>query len=237
MSLTDKLLTLAVNLTKGSSGFEVIDATTTTTTGSLQYDNKASGTLPYDNASGAFTNGETITGGTSAATAIVVSKTLTVFTLRAITGTFQNNEQLTGGTSGTTADVNGTVTFFDFQAWETVTGTTSSATATVVSTSGTELELSSISGVFQNNELLTGSVSAATALADGTLKYNDAGNWCKIKADGAADAVIDKLVFANGNTAETITLLKGDELAGQITNIRLTSGKLIAYPNLPTPTL
>lgn len=63
--------------------------------------------LPYDNKTGTFQDGETVTGGTSAATGVIYSRNggsspLYVYT---ITGTFQDNEQITGGTSAATADV------------------------------------------------------------------------------------------------------------------------------------
>ena len=70
------------------------------------------GTLNYDNlAGGPFTVGETITGGTSGATAEVVDDTDPTLTLRQIAGTFLDDEAITGGTSAATADVNGVTTF------------------------------------------------------------------------------------------------------------------------------
>lgn len=236
--LIANLLIWLGNLVKGGAiSFEIIDPATATTTGSLQYDTRSAGTLNFDNlAVGVFAVGETITGGTSGATAVVEANDDPTLTLSAITGTFQNNEQITGGTSGATADVNGTVTFFDFEVGDTVTGGTSSATGVVTSVTSTELELSNVSGTFQNNEVLTGSESGAEALADGTLKYNTTGAWFKIKANGAANCLIDKIWFANGDTVETVQLNATDELTGNITAVRITSGKLIAFKNPPVPT-
>lgn len=214
----------------GTGGFVKLTSTTATTSGSLAYDTKASGTLGYDNSSGTFTNGETITGGTSAATAIVVSKTSSVFTLRAIIGTFQNNEQVTGGTSGKTADVNGTVTYFDFEESEVITGGTGGATATVLSADGTTLDLSDISGIFQNNELITGSVSAATALANGVVAYAQTGGYYILKVDGAADLVLERLVQQDGTVTTSMTIYRGTELKGSFTDVRITSGIVYAYP-------
>ncbi len=234
-SLIVKLLTFLINLTKGFSGLVVIDNTTPGDAGNLYYEDIASGTLAYDNSSGTFTNGETITGGTSLATAVIVSKTATVFTLRAISGTFQNNEQVTGGTSGKTADANGTVTYFQYSVGETITGGTSNATGVITSITATRLGLDSISGTFQNAEILTGGTSAATSSADGTVLFNNTGTFYKIKADGAANAVIDEIEFADGTTIDTITLLKGDELNGNMVSVTITSGKVIAWssPNVP----
>jgi hypothetical protein len=63
-------------------------------------------------ATGAFTSGETVTGGTSSATAEVIAGTTDEFTMRSISGTFQVGETLTGGTSTETATLD-TVPVFD----------------------------------------------------------------------------------------------------------------------------
>lgn len=65
----------------------------------------------YDNlAVASFTVGETVTGGTSSATGVVVevyeTGTEGYVILDHTTGTFEDNEQIEGGTSGATADVN-----------------------------------------------------------------------------------------------------------------------------------
>lgn len=70
------------------------------------------GSIDYDNlAGGPFVKEETITGGTSGATAIVEDDTDPTLTLRFISGTFLDDEVLTGGTSGATSDVNGATVF------------------------------------------------------------------------------------------------------------------------------
>lgn len=72
------------------------------------------GTINYSAISGAFTNLETVTGGTSGATALFVRQTTTsgsgTMTLANIVGTFQNGETITGQTSGKTATTSSTVT-------------------------------------------------------------------------------------------------------------------------------
>lgn len=71
-------------------------------------------TLNYDNQSADFTAGKKITGGTSGATAVIVSDsdggTTGTLTLRDVVGVFADNEEITddNGTPGT-ADVNGTL--------------------------------------------------------------------------------------------------------------------------------
>jgi len=63
-------------------------------------------------ASGSFTVGETITGGTSAATASITSKpTLTSLAITVPSGTFTSGETITGGTSGATTTVSAAVSF------------------------------------------------------------------------------------------------------------------------------
>jgi len=63
-------------------------------------------------ASGSFTVGETITGGTSAATASITSKpTSTSLAITVPSGTFTSGETITGGTSGATTTVSAAVSF------------------------------------------------------------------------------------------------------------------------------
>lgn len=60
--------------------------------------------------SGTFTVGETITGGTSSATARVILDNSGALTITDVSGTFSDTETVTGGTSGETGTVDGTVT-------------------------------------------------------------------------------------------------------------------------------
>lgn len=64
-------------------------------------------TLGITGASGAFTVGETITGGTSGATAVYVSDDGTTMNLTSVSEIFQSGETITGGTSGETATTTG----------------------------------------------------------------------------------------------------------------------------------
>jgi len=68
-------------------------------------------------ASGSFTVGETITGGTSTATASIISApTATSMTITVPSGTFTASETITGGTSSATTTVSSIVSFEDVQA-------------------------------------------------------------------------------------------------------------------------
>jgi hypothetical protein len=64
------------------------------------------GIVVYENASGPFVIGETVTGGTSAATGVIQSfNGTTGLVLSDVVGVFVLGEQITGGTSTETADV------------------------------------------------------------------------------------------------------------------------------------
>ena len=75
--------------------------------------NAAVSTLDYDAETGAFAEGETLTGGTSGATAtiqrVIDNGTIGTLLLTGISGTFQDNETITDGATGS-ADADGTVT-------------------------------------------------------------------------------------------------------------------------------
>lgn len=114
--------------------------------------------LAFDNLSGTFQADETVTGGTSGATAVIREVESTYVLVDTVVGTFQNDEQITGGTSGATADVDG-VLGDAFTASETVTGGTSASTATVEDPS--ILSISSPSAAFTDGEWITGGTSGA----------------------------------------------------------------------------
>ena len=69
--------------------------------------------LPIENASGDFTVGETITGGTSGATATVYAldddDAYVQVTSSSVSGAFQSGEEITGSQSSTTADTTSTI--------------------------------------------------------------------------------------------------------------------------------
>jgi len=142
-------------------------------------------TLAYDNQTVNFTVGETITGGTSNATAVVYADTdagaTGVLKLTDVTGTFQNDEEITGDVTGV-ADVDGTISAskidYDAQTENFTTtarlfGVTSGATAVIdadtdAGATGT-LTLSSVSGTFADNEALIAYSAAAYAACNSDL--------------------------------------------------------------------
>lgn len=213
----------------GMGGFVKID-TSSADTGTLGYDTLSAGFLLYDTLlGGPYTVGETVTGGTSAATGVVVQDTGSRLIMDTIVGTFVNNETLTGGTSSATSLADGAVTFYDFTEGDEITGGTSGATATVFGVESGELLLVDIVGTFQNNEIIEGDVSGAQGKADGVVAFASIGNYYILKADGAVDAVLERVVQQDGVTVEGITILKGTELKGSFVEVRVTSGIVYAY--------
>lgn len=89
-----------------------------THTGSATGLNPTIGYLPFTYPETAgytlFTIGETITGGTSGATAVVYGDEPGRFVLTSVTGTFQVGETVTGGTSGATGTVSATI----YRVWQ-----------------------------------------------------------------------------------------------------------------------
>ena len=90
-------------------------------------------------ASGSFTIGETITGGTSAATAaIITAPTATSMTITVPSGTFVATETITGGTSGATTTVSSAVSLENVQA-------TIDTLSAVIRRSGQDISINSVS--------------------------------------------------------------------------------------------
>lgn len=183
--------------------------------------------LAYHNlAGGPFTVGETITGGTSGATAVLMGDGAAEgLYVRDVVGTFLPDETVTGGTSGATADLNtvlnhGAVTGGPFQVGETVTGGTSGATGTVThlglgGAGETLVKVELTAGTFQNGEVITGGTSGATA----TLSAGPLGSH-----GGAADKTIRARFFfsASGPTGKGIpitgycTMVAGSGVKGTV---------------------
>jgi hypothetical protein len=116
---------------------------------------------------GPFQVGETLTGGTSAATCEVVEVDGggAYVLVKNVSGTFQASETLSGGTSSATASFT-SLADLPFSVGETVTGVTSTETGTVDTVS--PLRITSPSGSFTAGEDITGGTSGARATLDGT---------------------------------------------------------------------
>jgi len=153
-------------------------------------------TLLYQTQTGNFTVGNTLTGGTSGATARIVADTdagaTGTLTLYDIVGTFANGEIITDG-SGGSATTNGTVTAHDcqilnatllaydgqtvnFTVGEIITGGTSGAVARILSdvdagATGT-LTIKDVTGIFVDNEAITGSSGGAAVVNGEWLQSN-----------------------------------------------------------------
>lgn len=68
------------------------------------------GTITHGSVTGTFTAGETVTGGTSSATGVMLLDSSGTMTLGNVVGTFQSAETLTGGSSSATASSTSTLT-------------------------------------------------------------------------------------------------------------------------------
>jgi hypothetical protein len=110
---------------------------------------------------GPFTVGETVTGGTSAATGVVTQVEAAYLMVKTVTGVFEDAETITGGTSGASAALSAAPTVPVFSASETVTGQTSAVTAVVQV--ALPLKVDTLSGSFSASEEILGGTSAARA--------------------------------------------------------------------------
>lgn len=144
--------------------------------------------LAYQTQTGNFTVGNVLTGGTSAATARIVADTdagaTGTLTLYDVVGTFANGETVTDG-SGGSAVVNGAITNRNVQCnnltiipydgqtvnytlGEVVTGGTSGATGTITTQSDSgatgTITVDSVTGIFVDNDVLTGSLGGAAVV-------------------------------------------------------------------------
>ena len=184
-------------------------------------------TLLYQTQTGNFTVGNVLTGGTSGATARIVADTdagaTGTLTLYDVVGTFVNGELITDG-SGGSATTNGTVTAHNvtinnitvlnydgqtvnFTAGNTLTGGTSGATATIVSdvdagATGT-LTIKDVTGIFIDNEAITGSGGGAAVVN---------GDWVQAN-------VISSAASSGGASYSSTYIASGDQVAGYVRGV------------------
>ncbi len=188
----------------------------------------STGTLNHGPITGtAFVSGETITGGSSGATARV---NFVVDGLRTqidtIVGTFVGGETLTGSIGGGTAVLNlqhGPVTG-TYSVSETITGSISGATATLDAISTGDgnfqadqkyqnwLQVSSTTGTFQVGETLTGGTSGATSVLRGIAN----GSRCNLTSvsGGTQPATLSGDRVQNIDT-DTVAMGGGSEITVQ----------------------
>lgn len=163
----------------------------------FNFNPSASETITYSGLTGlTFQVGDTVTGGVTSATGVVVSNSGTALVLSGITTSFQVAETITG----TYGKIDYSALTGTFQIGETVTGGTSSATGVIVSNASGAMIISTITGTFTGGETITGGTSSATATAD---TYTAPGS-----------ATVDFV----GGEGETAVFLEGGEKFG-ITDI------------------
>lgn len=187
-------------------------------------------TLAYDGGTGDFTVGQVVTGGTSGAFGTIAAVDGTTasgtLTLTDITGAFQNNEALTDPITGA-ANADGVLSaiFADFYSGTqnftngaTLYGTTSGAKATIDAVAGTDsgtLTISSITGTFQNDEVLNAYSAAAYADVNGELVY-------RLNYDGQTENfVLGATLF--GQTSGATATIDADNDGGATGALSLSS--------------
>jgi phage tail sheath protein FI len=134
---------------------------------------------------GTFEVGETVSGGTSGATGVIVSIDGDTLSLQEVVGRFVDTETVTGGTSAATGDVSGQPSFDyqifisnivgDYEVGETVTGGTSGSTGELIELlkeDDKDYMVLRSEGIFQVGEVLTGGTSAATSTSDSVTQIN-----------------------------------------------------------------
>jgi hypothetical protein len=115
-----------------------------------------------------------------------------------------------------------------FQIGETVTGTTSGATGKIIKDTGTVLNMVDIKGIFVSAEALTGSISLATAVVNGTPAYTLFKKQCKVG---------DFLVSITQDEVHKITFIS-DDGSMQIQEpfgTDLSSVPIVISPSVPRP--
>jgi hypothetical protein len=149
-------------------------------------------TFDIDNASGAFTVGETVRVGanTLAEVASATDDSMSLINVR--NGLIANNDVITGTVSGETADVNQATILYGFGtavlgatfAYDNASGaftngetvTIGSQSATVVSTGGGSMVVTNLTGAIADNDVITGLTSTETAdVNDTTFAFTYSG--------------------------------------------------------------
>lgn len=188
--------------------------------------------LNFDAQSGNFTTGQVVTGGTSGATATIASQqdngATGILTLSSIVGTFADNEALTDPITGA-AVANGTqykvlnydAQVINFAVADKIWGRTSGATATVqADTDGGstgQLSLISITGTFQDDELIDVEYVTANGTNYKTVDYvYGLGGKTGTITGGTSGATgtVQEDVSSPGVVSVWITNLTGDDIEG-----------------------
>lgn len=137
---------------------------------------------------GPFQVAETVTGGTSGATAVVATQAPGYVTVNTITGVFVAGETITGGTSGATSVLSSVV---GFAVGSTITGGTSFNTAVVVSDDfAGNLTVSTLSGVFTAAETITSNSTPANSATVATSTTFTIGDVVTGQSSGATGTIV-----------------------------------------------
>ena len=151
-ALNDSLKTAGVNILASTATWEVFDKNYPTMGAPVFQSTTA---LTYNMLVGVFQTGETVTGGTSGATGVIVTDNSSVMTLSGVIGVFIVGETITGGISGATAnttivDIGGPDDLTNNGIYNDVQGDT-----ITVFIDGLSIDYNTLVGLFQNGETVT----------------------------------------------------------------------------------
>ncbi len=198
----------------------------------LAYKTQTTFYLAYTGGTGAFTVGQTVTGGTSAATGVIAAKTGTTsagtLTLTSLSGTFQASETITDPITGS-ATATGAQVRATFTAGATVTGGTSGATAHIVSDANSgatgTLTVNTTSGTFQANEDLTDSATGIAVVNTPVHGVFTVGKTITGGTSAATAVILTDTDHGNATGTLTLTTVSGTFQSGEtITDAAGVSG-------------
>lgn len=159
-----------------------------------------------------FSASETITGATSGATATISTvESITKLTLTSVSGTFQAGEVITGGTTGTTATIDSVDS--GTQLTITRTGGTKSIKLSYWKTpteavAYDRLTVTSVSGTFQDGEIIEGGTSSSSSTIYAT-NISDGAGTIDINTNGR-DGSFSSGETITGATSGATATLSGD---------------------------
>lgn len=189
-------------------------------------DYEYSGVIQYNTLVGIFTVAETVTGGTSGATGVIVSNGGGQMIVKLVTGTFQVAETITGGTSGATAHT------LTIPQWQTIAAPVNAVNATFVAKGvaqvATQLEVNAGTAIgttgaslFVRPDMLPGAITAFSGITLPAYEDVVAGDPLKFVLDGG----LKKLAKVHGiaNSGAGITGLITDGIALSATEMVICS--------------
>lgn len=159
--------------------------------------------LTYTGLSGTFSNGETVTGGSSGATGVLYGQGTGTMLLRSVSGTFQAAETVTGGTSAATATAS-TVSAGDGKGAVLLPRSTAMVNQKLVMDQDGMMRGTGRGTIIKNNgstatiEFGTSAAAAAVEVTIGDLTFQNqagAGHIVSCTGKGALNSLLDSVFF------------------------------------------